>query len=922
MSSLTEFDREVLSVLMSSGGWNASARSRLAQLAKRYGVSAAGLSRVAAGLADAARDGRLQAQMAGQLRTDGRTGRQGRRAGTSDALPLGSAPGAMTASVVAVPSSAGISRGDAILLGIVAGLLLLSIALTVTLGLMVWTAIDQRRDPMRDRAAPTAAPDGPSLARDGAPIGSGFNGASASATATPGATAPSLPRPAPTTPGAGASAARPPTVPVSYPKVPTFRATLASLDLDQALANARSAAFALETLVAEAPDDRSTIRAWIGAQESVGRTWPRLDAVTRRAILERSVAFVRRIEDAEFAEACIEPLRAAIAAPPDSVGAIWRGAWSAGLIGSLLSEPGLAPEVVAVIARSRLAPADGSGDAFDRFAAAWLDQQCGPITALVQKGSPQEDFDRFEAWLEAQSRVRSGDEAQGAWLRAIDALLQRPLRFDLPGTAPDLLGRMLAQLDWSAAGTGSGALAKRFEQWMNDSAMPSPRLWALGSIVQQAGLAPWFTGRMIVGERATTAERGEALAQIVSALGPTTVEMDAFARLPREMVARWDRLASLVMTGGESAGPVVVPGAAGAAPRAGAAAPSLSDSALRDAALLLRLIEVETAGAMLRAGRSTDASQRLAELESAASKPLLAGLGPGGRSLPIPAEPSGDGLMARRLDEVKVAAERVDAIRRRRTESAPDLGPIDAARLVREAYAGEPNAVRLTAQGVIVDSFASGRRVAQELVDQFALSGGGDPALARFVERLTGERLPPHTHPTFRATALAALLRHRLRLAEHAWHGVDALTARSALSAAERLDIEGGSSEAYRDAAEPTAAIESLADLLRARAGSRIASQPFPDSLDRLDRRNDARRALADDAPQRLVAALWHAFEMELYLAAADRPLMRPSLAKVLDEAQQEASIARSVLEQAGAVQRARVRLMGTRLAHDSGGGA
>ncbi|HQQ58274.1 MAG TPA: hypothetical protein PKV60_03520, partial [Thermomonas sp.] len=54
--------------------------------------------------------------------------------------------------------------------------------------------------------------------------------------------------------------------------------------------------------------------------------------------------------------------------------------------------------------------------------------------------------------------------------------------------------------------------------------------------------------------------------------------------------------------------------------------------------------------------------------------------------------------------------------RQRRTDLAPDLGPVDAARLVREAYTAEPMPVRLTAQGVVVDSFASGVEVAQPLI--------------------------------------------------------------------------------------------------------------------------------------------------------------------------------------------------------------
>lgn len=909
MSALTEFDREVLSILLSSGGWNASSRSRLAQLARRYGVSAAGLSRVVSGLALAAKNGRLQRI----IEEESRHLRPGHP----------HEPGASSRRAEVMPSrsdgrteSRPLSRGDRILMGVVGGLLALSASLAVTLVAMIWGAVEARApradaSPSHARSEDGASRTGEGVAGAGWGAGEVDERGAGPAASRAGAGARSA-----ATPGDPATE-RPPAVTVSYPRVPSFRALLASADLDRALAQARGAAMALETIARESLGDPEVRRHWSRTQEAVGRAWPRLDAVMQRAILERTIAIVRRIEDSETAAALIEPFRDATIASPARVGEIWQGAWSAGVLGAILSEPGLAPEVVAVVASLRLAPADGSGEAFDRFAAGWLDRQLPALLDLVRHGSPQEDFNRFEAWIVAQERVRPRDEAQVAWLQAMDALLHRPLRFDLPGVASDVLGRFAGMIDWQGGGRVGASIAGRFRKWLGDPAIPSPHLWALGSILRQSGSAPWFDATMVVGERATPSDRAAALARILAALGDAPAAIEPLARLPRELVARWDRLSQTLLAADESAGPVVsVEGPKGPWRSVGE---GISEGALRDSALLLRLMDQGAVGSLLAAGRSAEAAQRLAEIESARDQPLLAGLGHGGRALPSRVEPTADGALARRLDEARATGDRVEAIRRRRTEAASDLGPIDAARLVREAYTGEPNAVRLTAQGVIVDSFGSGPRVAQELVDQFVLTGGADPALARFIERLTGERMPPHTHPAFRSKALAALLRNRLRLSEHPWHGVEALMARAAASAADRLEAEGGSPESLRDATEPTDALVALADLLRARAEARITLQPFPDSLERLDRRDAARRALAMDAGQALVAALWRVMELELFLAAAERPGLREPLGAILERARHEASTASTVLAQAIAIERGRLRLVGLRLAQDSG---
>lgn len=878
---LTEFDREVLSVLLSHGGWSASARGKLAVLAKRYGVSATGLSRVVVGLAQAARDGRLQDATA--LVTRGRERSLPRRE------PRSPADG---------PSAHRMTRIDRALLATVSVLLLLALVMAVQLSVMMWRGISGRKDGTTPSAAPVDA-----MRVGAADPASDPSAASAAKT-------PAVPQANPsTTPAAQPSGPRrPPAVPVSYPKAPTFSASLDAPAFMQALAEARAAANVLDDVARDPRAVLASKQRWSDLQRAIGMSWPRIDTSLRRAHLDRMLAIFRNVDDAAMAEALLEPLQRAVTALPSGPAEIRQGAWSAGVIGALLAEPGLSPELVEVIGRSRIAPADGQGDSFERFATGWLDRALPAIIDQIGRTSAQEDFDRMEAWIEAHQRLARAQTTSEPWLLAIDGMLRRPLRLDLPGTSADLLGRLLTLVDWSSGGPDANALRRRFEAWMLDAAIEAPRLWALGSIIRQHAAAPWFTPEMVIGERATMADRRAALDRMLAAVAAAPFDAAAASRVPREMIDRRAALLERVRTlSPDGDGPARTDAQLLRSMVASAAAPARN--AFAQTLEMERLAAIGAVGAMLLDGRAVEASQRLSLLESELARPSLAGLGQGGRSLTVPAAPSSDGTLGRRLDQARSAEERVDAIRRRRTETSIDLGPLDAERLVREAYFGEPSAVRSTAQGVIVDSFAAGPGVAQQLVDQFSGGGSSDAGMGRFVERLTGERLPPHTHPQFRARALGALLRHRLKLSEHPWHGVDAFLARTARVAAERLEIEGGAAEAMRDAVEPTDALEALGTLLRARASARAVLKAVPAPLEELDHRDSARRALAASRPQRLVANLWRVLELEAFIGAADRPRDADSIAAIVASAVTEASRADTALAQALDIERARIVL-------------
>lgn len=971
---LTDFDREVLAILLTHGGWNASSREQLAITARRYDVTAAGLARVVAGLAQAAGEGRLPSSLppAGASsrprRVDtartlggadgaatGRAAGAGGATGAAGAVDMVGMNGASTGLLAPHAEAHALSHGDRILLVIVTALLVVSLGLASILGYLLLSGFVPAfaGTPTSAGDTSTTATDAPapgpdaSAARDHAPAGAGAPrptpvGTAGRSSADAGttradATGASNERkdggaPAPST-AAGASSgaarrsalARPPAVPAPYPTVPGFRATLEAPVFMQALAEARAAGSRLDEFSRDPRSVLSSPQQWAALARSIGASWPRLDPTLRRSLVERTVAVFRTVDDAVLMDALLDPYRRAIGAAPTTPLEIRAGAWSAGVIGALLSEPGLSPEVVHALGATRLAPADGSGGSFDRFASGWLDRSLDAIVDQIGRDAPQEDFDRAEAWIEAQENVRSQAEVNEAWLRAVDAMLRRPLRIDLPGTPADLFGRYLALVDWRNAPPASGAFRRRAEQWHIDPAIDSRRLWALGSIVRQGRFAAWFAPDMVVGERAPMNDRREILDRILATLESSADDAPRAGRAPRELVERHAALVARVRDaklGGDGVGGAGA-GADGQGPSLGAAASAASEPArraLEHAVEIERLAGLGVIGALLLEGRGVEAAQRLSAFETALTRPALAGLGPAGKSLAIASGTATDGQLGRRLDQAKSVEERIDIVRRRRLEASNDLGPLDAARLVREAYQGEPSGLRLTAQGVIVDSFASGPRVAQELVDQFGVASAPDLSLAKFVERLTGARLPPHTNAQFRSRALAALLGHRLKLVEHPWHGVAALVDRAAALAAERLEIEGGVSESLLDAKDPSASIDALGLLLRARAETRPVPRAVPAPLAELDRRDAARRALAAGTAQRVAAAAWRVFELECFVAAADRPSLASEIEALVGRAVAEASSARSVLEQTLAIERARAALQSMLLEPPKGG--
>ena len=859
---LTAFDREVLAILLSCGGWNGAARARLASLAARHHVSAQGLCRVLNGLGVLMREGHL-----------------------ADAWVHDHAPGptAGLPPVVAEPvdleAVARRSRSqDRAIRVVVVSLLLISLLLAWRLVAVVVAALSRAAPaPMAARSAddaaeaPKAAPSAPE----------GVNAA-----------APQRPAQEPS------AAAVPPAVPVSYPQVPSFAPGPMTLQMEQAITAAKAAVDGLRALAGQVePASAATTARWAGLQQAAGAAWPYLDPGSKRALVDASLAVFRTLETEEAAAALVEPLRAMTGAAPVSATAILQGSWSAGIAGSFLAEPGVAPGVVGAATVASVPPVEGSGGAFERSAASWLDRALPQVVAAVGRGAPQDDFDRLQAWIAAQEAVRTPEEAQGAWLAGIDALLRSPLRLEVPGTAADLAGRLVALVDWRPEAPGSRTSRRRLEQWLLDPAVQSRQLWAVTSILRQARRAPWFQPDMVVGERTDAAGRRAILGKVLAALGPAPEVTASAGAAQREQVARWDNLRAAL----------------------GEAPPSPTPLVLLDR--MVRQERLGTIAALVMEGRDREAAQRLAEMETAAGAPVVPALGPGGRARPTQRRPEGDGALEERLARARTADQRLEALRQRRTDLAPDLGPVDAARLVREAYTAEPMPVRLTAQGVVVDSFASGVEVAQAMVDLFPL-GGGDEALARFIERYTGERMPPGASGAFRPAATAALLRHRLALVEHPWHGVDHAARLLAAEVAQRVEAEGGAAESLRDQPQPLMAARALAELQLARAAARPSADPVPAPVPELERHARARRAAAEGPVQRFVAEAWTSLELEAFMLAADRPTTAAQVRALLAGTAARLVDANDVLMQGAIIGDARLALQAIRLGATRGGAA
>jgi hypothetical protein len=238
-----------------------------------------------------------------------------------------------------------------------------------------------------------------------------------------------------------------------------------------------------------------------------------------------------------------------------------------------------------------------------------------------------------------------------------------------------------------------------------------------------------------------------------------------------------------------------------------------------------------------------------------------------------------------------------EQLRNLRMRTAGDLGPVDAAALVREAYRASDPSVRSLAQDVIAERFTNGVTVVTELLDQLATAPDSQ-STSDFLQKVGQVPLPEVRDPDWPRAARHALVRKILRLERSGGLAIDALAARYAESIDVRARLLATGYEPPSGSPAPAEAIASLGRQWRARAGTMFLTDPFPAPLDELDRRREVRRALADGPIRRCAAESLSLLELVAAVAVAEEPPVRSRVGAILAEVAERRARAGSALGQ------------------------
>lgn len=858
MFKLTAFDRLVLGALVACGGWNARSRAQLVALSQTYGVTVGGLLRVMKGLSEYARSG-------------------GPRIGVTDIADRGLPPPITPVSLAAPPPvgpalldrlaenlGRELKRGGAwptIKLAIIFGIA------TLVLGIIALRVSLNRHDESDGEQPVLSSADG-----------------SAASTADMGT--------------GGAS----PIVPVieavriaRFPKQPTFLGNGLPADAVNAVDQLPGLPGNFDELarrisVANGEPSEAIYRQWQADIGTIAVSWAIGDASTRNAI-DRAIAEALRAaaDTPAVSDRLLRSLSPSVSVsePLD----LWRGTWMAGMLGLISSSTNL-PPVVADRARSvleiSLSQNLRGAVPFQKAGDLWLEQRVGQLVQMLPFNEGA--FDAWELWLSAERALGTGERYDAAIMFALRSILETEYDLSTPGPPVDAVGRLLDV----ALRTDSAIVRQRFLDFFDNQEITSRDLWVCTSLLAGDDRAGWFPDRLVVPEDA-------------------------------DMALRWRMRDDLAKTWPVSA-------SASASPALNAARPEFDANeaenwlAVVDAVIDAPIADDQASQLqqVVDASRLTTAAAALVAKIPEETRRLIREVADGSMrsavpsSPPRPGQPIGaDGAWAAAYGELgKNTESRLESLRGLRAKAGTDMGPIDAALLVKEAYRGSPQEVRTVAQAIIQEMFKTGPSVAMQLLDQFA-DAPAIESISELIQTVTGQLLPGVRGSTWMSEARLALVQHALELRDSDGAPIESLMEPLINSYADRLMLAKNDPSVTTTPSSPQEAAELLLRAMMTQAEFAAPLQPVPADLPSLQRRHNSRQALADGPIQMFVAQQLAILDVTAYLFVAEQPNLRDDALRILREHASTRARTASVLEQAVDIERATLELWRLRLGFD-----
>jgi hypothetical protein len=907
---LTAFDRQVMALLVGSGGWNAASRSRIVALAAQHGVSLDGLKGVVDGLAQYARSGAPQIgvkdigvqDLSPHARLSDRPG----ILGAFDAVPTDGMPNAPA--IVYHEESNPFST---IWLSVVAGVV------TLIIGVIIMRLVISAPEP--------------------GPTPQGTTGGSVASGPTNNAPAH---RDGAMPPRSG-SGSQWDIVPAAFDGLPTFLGNGIPAAGADAADNSRTALSDLEVIARklQITDDpaQSVYQQWASAIDTLSTGWVLTDASTRAQVQETIAEVMFAASDTpsvteRFANR-LNPPSMRFSEPID----IWRGAWCAGML-AVITHSDQMPPAITQQARARLDLAIGTDAAkdaltFEAAAQAWLDLTVQPMLSAAEYAT--DTYDRWELWLAAQFELGGGSISQDAVTAVIEQILIQSMALNHPGPTQNILGRMLSLVDFDSD--------PRSRQWMlelfNREDVPSRNLWLLTSLLATFDWAPWFDASLVLDPDADARQRRRTRDQIAEAwhvpepTGPRFVD-DALLAIDESLAKRWAHAARDVMALPPVQGDVPQMQRLLTVAHLNEAAAWMADNEPELFNNAIGLVEADLLEQGIEPLPAPPATPKSSDAPTISPEPWRGPPSPskgGGRRTPgqsTPSAPRGasptvgqpigaDGVWAAGyLESARNTAERIEWLKKLRIAGATDLGMVDAQVFVDVVYRGSPGDVRSLAQQILVEQYANGPVVCMMLLDLFNSAPSTDD-VAETISRVTNRILVAVSSDAWEAEARLALLRHVRWLRSDGVDVIDALAERLAESYMNRVEAHGG--DRRRSGVTPQAedAAHQLVDQWWNQARRAVVSTTFPADLAELRRRERLRAELATGPIQRCIAAQVTVLDLMAYTITAEAPSRHEDIAQRFSTLQAQRQQAGGALAQAIEAERTAAWLWAVRFGLD-----
>jgi hypothetical protein len=862
--TLTEFDRQVLAALVAFGGWNSRSRAMLVSLAAAHNITVQGLIKVIVGLGEYARAG------------GARLGVAEITAGASRVVPPSATSDSIdtTAEWLArvAPELNNESPWAAVKL---------SVLFVVLLAIAALLAV-----PVLFRSAPEP------------PVVSNHEHVVVSDTRVDDER--SLP------PVDPESTESPPRL-AAFDVPPMFGPIPPPADAAAAADRASELPAGLDNVgrriaISAEPSD-AVYRDWDAYVEQASIAWPLLDelatASVRRAIIDALIS-------ASDSPAVSDRLLSNFVAPATPLTEpldVWRGAWRAGMLAEMSRNPLLSTSVIDRVQSHLEAslpdrPAASIAD-FEAAAGAWLDRAAPMLVDRTE--TDDRAYERWQLWITAVSALHDDELLNASVVRAIESLLRTRIDLSRPSATVDVLGRLLSMADLES----SPVVRDAFYSWFEDvQGIQSGDLWVTGSILVLQRRPPWFTADLVLPADANELTRRRFADRTMNAWPGIIEPHNSEAPAGRGVVVDDERASRWTELLDRSLRQRIVPDSSQYMRKL------LVASFLNEAASLLAADRRDEADAAL--AQATDALEDRALERSAPIVPM-----PPGQPVQIPAQTGQvfevDGVWAQAYADLgRDAQERMNQLRVLRRTAGRDLGPIDAATLVREAYRASPREVRELAQSIVVEVFSRGPNIAMQMLDQFSGSSPS-PALSTAIQSLANRVLPPASSADWRREARLALLEHAIELRASRADAIDEMSGKLASSCAIQIEALDSSRAAMGlRTAHDAAAV--MVEALRSSAQSLMVTQPVPDTLEALDQRHATRLRLASGPLQQFVAHRLSALELLTYITVAEQPAMRRQAAGVLTDAAEARRAMEHVLEQAMSIEQTMNRIWQIRM--------